>query len=95
MPMSQLEADTIARMCAICKQLLADIQPRLESLRSIYDSAGGVKETLTQAELDENPALSGLTKQQLDDAAFVMTGALLTGIENGYNGLAAVAARFV
>jgi hypothetical protein len=41
------------------------------------------------------PALSGLTKTQLDDAAFVMTGAILSGIENGYNGLAAVAARFL
>ena len=95
MPMSQLETDTVAKMCAIAKQLLADVQPRLESLRSIYDSAGGVKETLTQAEMDEVAALSGLTKTQLDDAAFVMTGAILTGIENGYAGLAAVAARFV
>lgn len=95
MPMTQLESDTVAKMCAIAKQLLADVQPRLESLRSIYDSAGGVKETLTQAEMDEVAALSGLTKTQLDDAAFVMTGAILSGIENGYNGLAAVAARFV
>ena len=95
MPMSQLESDTVAKMCAIAKQLLADVQPKLESLRSIYDSAGGVKETLTQAEMDEVSALSGLTKTQLDDAAFVMTGAILSGIENGYNGLDAVAARFV
>jgi len=93
--MSQLESDTVAKMCAIAKQLLADVQPKLESLRSIYDSAGGVKETLTQAEMDEVSALSGLTKTQLDDAAFVMTGAILSGIENGYNGLDAVAARFV
>jgi hypothetical protein len=95
MPMSQLENDTIAKMCVIAKQLLADIQPKLEILRSIYDSAGGVKETLTQEEMDENTALSGLTKTQLDDAAFVMTGSILTGIESGFNGLAAVAARFV
>jgi len=95
MPMSVLESDTISKMCAIAKQLLADVQPKLESLRSIYDSAGGVKETLTQAEMDENAALSGLTKTQLDDAAFVMTGSILTGIETGYNGLAAVAARFL
>lgn len=95
MPMTILETDTIAKTCAVAKQLLADLQPKLESLRSIYDSVGGVKETLTQEEMDENPALSGLTKSQLDDALFVMTGAILTGIENGYAGLAAVAARFV
>lgn len=95
MPMTTLESDSISKMCAIAKQLLADVQPKLESLRAIYDSAGGVKETLTQEEMDEVPALSGLTKTQLDDAAFVMTGAILSGIENGYNGLAAVAARFL
>jgi len=95
MPMTVLENDTVAKMCAIAKQLLADVQPKLESLRSIYDSAGGVKETLTQEEMDEVPALSGLTKVQLDDAAFVMTGSILSGIETGFNGLAAVAARFL
>jgi hypothetical protein len=95
MPMTVLESDTVAKFCASAKQLLGDVQPKLESLRAIYDSAGGVKETLTQEEMDENAALSGLTKGQLDDAAFAMTGAVLTGIENGYAAIAQLAARFV
>lgn len=95
MPMSQLESDAIAKSCAVAKQLLFDLQPKLEGLRAIYDSEGGVKTTLTQEEMDENAALSGLTKQQLDDALFAMTGAILTGIENGYSAIAQIAARFV
>lgn len=37
MSMTQLESDTISKMCAIAKQLLADVQPKLESLRSRKD----------------------------------------------------------
>jgi len=95
MPLSQLESDTIAKACAIAKQLLADVQPKLEGLRAIYDAEGGVKTTLTQEEMDENAALSGLTKTQLDDALFAMTSGILPAIENGYNGLAQIAARFL
>ena len=95
MPMSQLESDSIAKSCAVAKQLLFDLQPKLEGLRAIYDSEGGVKTTLTQEEMDENAALSGLTKTQLDDALFAMTGAILTGIENAYSAIAQIAARFV
>lgn len=95
MPMTTLETDSIAKICAIAKTLLADLQPRLESLDAIYNSAGGVKETLTQAEMDENAALSSLTKQQLDDAVFAMTSGILPGIQNGYAPLAQAAARFL
>ena len=95
MPMSQLEADTISKSCAVAKTLLLDLLPKLQGLQAIYDSAGGVKTTLTQAEMDEVAVLSGLTKAQLDDALFAMTGAILTGITNAYPGLAQVAARFV
>ena len=95
MPMSQLESDTIAKMCAIAKQLLADVQPKLESLRSIYDSAGGVKTTLTQEELDEVAELSGLTKTQVDDGLYVLTTLLLPAIQQGYPALAQLAARFL
>lgn len=94
MPMTTLESDTIAKACAVAKQLLADLQPRLAGLDSIYNSVGGVKETLTQVEMDENAALSGLTKSQLDDALFAMSG-MLTSITNAYASLAQVAARFV
>ena len=94
MPMSTLESDTIAKACSVAKSLLADLQPRLAGLDSIYNSVGGVKETLTQDELDENPALSGLAKQTLDDAIFAMSG-MLTSMTNAYAALAQVAARFV
>ena len=95
MPLSTLESDTIAKACATCKQLLLDIQPKLAGFQQIYDAAGGGKETITQAELDEVAALSGLTKTQLDDAMYVLTTTLLPALQTGYPALAQLAARFV
>ena len=74
MALSQLERDTLAKSFAVSKQVLADLLPRLDSLNAIYNSTGGVKDTLTQGELDELPELSGLTKQTVDDAIFALTG---------------------
>jgi len=95
MPMSQLENDTLAKTFAVSKQLLLDLQPKLASLRELYDSAGGVKETLTQAELDEVPSLSGLTKTQIDDALYSMTSGILPAIEAGFSSLSQTAARML
>jgi hypothetical protein len=93
--MSTLERDTLAKEFAVCKTLLYDLQPRLASLKELYDSAGGVKETLTRAELDEEAALSGLTKQQVDDGSYALTAAILPAIEAGYPALAQLAARLL
>jgi len=95
MPMSQLERDTLAKSFAVAKQILNDIHPKLAGLKQIYDAEGGVKTTLTQAELDEVPELSGLTIQQVTDGLYVFTTVLLPGIENGYPAVAQLAARFL
>lgn len=95
MPMTTLEQDTISKTFAVAKKLLLDLQPQLASLRELYDSAGGVKTTLTQEEMDEVPALSGLTKAQLDDALFAMTSGILPAIEAGFPALSQSAARFL
>lgn len=95
MPISTLEKDTLAKSFAVSKQLLLDIQPKLAGLQQIYDSAGGVKETLTQAELDEIAELSGLTVQQVTDGLYALTTVILPGIVQGYPALAQLAARFI
>jgi hypothetical protein len=93
--MSQLERDTLSKSFAVTKQLLLDLQPKLASLAQIYDSVGGVKATLSQAELDEVPELSGLTKLQVDDGLYALTTVLLPAIEAGYPALSQLAARFL
>lgn len=93
MALSVLETNTLAKACAVAKQLLLDLQPKMTSLREIYDSAGGVKATLTQADLDAEEALSGITKAQVDDALYVLTAALLPAIEAGLASLSKLAAR--
>lgn len=94
MPMSVLEQDVLNTAFATCKMILQDVQPRLASLQQLYDSAGGVKETLSQEELDANTALSGLTKQSVDDGLYVLTTVLLPGIVAGVASLNTLAARY-
>jgi hypothetical protein len=94
MPMSQLERDTLAKNFALCKNILADLQPRLAGLNEVYNAAGGVKETLDQTELDELPELSGLQKTTVDDAVFALSN-VLTAIDAAYPALAQCAARFI
>jgi hypothetical protein len=93
MTISALELDTVTNASAACKIILGDMLPRLQGLQHIYDSGGGVKETLTQDELNEVTALSGLTKTQVDDAMYVLTAVLLPAIDSNYAQLAQLAAR--
>jgi len=95
MPISQLEHDTLAKAFAVAKTLLLDLQPKLAALAQIYDSEGGVNTTLTQADLDELPELSGLTTEQVEHGLYAMTTTILPGIVNGYAALAQLAARFL
>lgn len=95
MPMSTLERDSLAKSFAVSKTLLLDLQPKLSGLKEIYDSAGGVKTTLTQEEMDEEAALSGLTKAQADDGLYALTTVILPAIEQAYAALAQLSARFL
>ena len=93
MAMNTLEYDTLNVAFAVCKMILNDLQPRLLALQQQYDSTGGVKETLTQQEMDEVAALSGLTKAQADDGMYALTTVFLPAITNSYPALAAMASR--
>ena len=93
MSMTTLEYDTLTTAFTIAKTLLTDLQPRLGQLQQIYDSAGGVKDTLTQEEMDAIPTLSGLTKAQADDGLYALTTVLLPALEASYTALTHLAAR--
>lgn len=91
--MSQLEFDTVNAIAAICKQVISELEPKLSELQQLYDAAGGVKETLSQEELDEVAVFSDLSKTTLDDAAYALTTTILPAITNSFPSLAQVAAR--
>jgi hypothetical protein len=93
MSMSQLEFDTVNAIAAICKQVISELEPKLSELQQLYDAAGGVKETLSQEELDEIAVFSDLSKTTLDDAAYALTTTILPAITNSFPALAQVAAR--
>ena len=96
MPLSTLEHDFLAKLFAVSKTVLQDLQPRLAALNELYNAAGiGISNTLTQDELDALPELSGLTVQQVSDATYALTAVVLPGISNAYGPLAQTAARFL
>lgn len=94
MSMTVLESDTLTLAFAVSKMVITDLQPRLAALQQQYDATGGVKDTLTQSEMDEQAVLSGLTKQQADDGLYALTAVLLPSIEAGFTALSALASRY-
>lgn len=92
MALTTLELTTINRGIVMAKKIL-ELQSELYQLNIIYDSSGGVKETVTQAELDERPEYSGLTKQQLDDGMYALTGTIRTDVQNALTQLTNLASR--
>lgn len=94
MAITTLEYDLVNNAAQVCSMILSDLQPKLANFQQLYDSAGGISSTLTQEELDSIPAFSGLTVQQVTDAMYVLTTALLPAIESGYNALSALGARY-
>lgn len=96
MSLSALEHDFLARLFAVSKTVLNDLQPKLAAMNELYNAAGiGISTTLTQAELDEVPELSGLTVQQVADATYALTAVVLPGIANANGPLTQCAARFL
>lgn len=93
MAFTKLESDTVSEGCQLARKLLHDIKPVLDRLNILYDSAGGLKETITQEDLDSVPSFSDLTKAQLDDGMFVLTATLRTALTDGLTQLAHIAAR--
>lgn len=93
MALSTLESTTINRAISATRKALEELKPVLDGLKIVYDSVGGVKATITQANLDLAIGLSGITKQQVDDALFVLTGSLLTSLTTSYAQLQQLAAR--
>lgn len=93
MALTTLEQNTINRACVQAKILLEQLKPILDEMNSIYDSAGGAKTSITQQNLDAATYLSGLTKAQLDDGMFVLTGTIKGDLANGLTQLSQLAAR--
>lgn len=93
MSMSQLEYDVVNAIAAICKTVINELEPKLSEIQQLYDASGGVKESLSQEELDEIAAFSELSKTTLDDAAYALTTTILPAITNSFPSLAQVAAR--
>ncbi len=93
MAISTLEQNTVTQGLRTAKLVIEKLAPVLNELNVIYDAGGGVKETLTQPELDSVAAFGGITKAQLDDGMFALTSTLKNDITNAYAQLTQLAAR--
>lgn len=93
MALTRLEQDTVTRGMAAARVVLDQLKPVLDALNVVYDSEGGAKTTITQEDLDGVANFSGLTKAQLDDGLYALTGTLRPAINNAYTQLAQLAVR--
>lgn len=93
MAITALEQNTVSRGIAAALVVVEELYPALKRLNIDYDAVGGVKETLTQGELDSIASFSGLTKTQLDDAMFALTSTLRGAIETAFAQIEQLAAR--
>lgn len=93
MALSQLAQNTIFAAAALAKQLNEQVQPVMARMNVLYNSVGGLKTTIVQADMDAVPALSGLTKAQLDNAMNDLTGTILTPLNAALADLAQMAGR--
>lgn len=92
MALNRVGQDTISKG-AQTAQTFIDLIGLLDQLNVLYDSAGGIKETTTQEELDEIASLAGITKAQLDDAMYQLTAIIRPALHDGFTALAHLAAR--
>ena len=93
MALDKLGLDTVSKSMLASKQLLEQLLPVLSQLDIVYNSAGGLKETITDADLAEVPTYSGLTKAQLDDGMYALTSGVKGELTTTYNQLTELAAR--
>jgi hypothetical protein len=93
MALDKLGMDTISRAMLASKQLLETLSPILNQLDVVYNEAGGLKGSITDADLAAVPTYSGLTKQELDDGMYALTSTVKSALATTYNQLTELAAR--
>ena len=74
-------------------KLLDELLPILNAVNVTYNQAGGYKETITDGDLKQIDAYSGLTKAQLDDGMYVLTATIKGALTTGYDQLCELAVR--
>lgn len=91
--LTQLEKSTILLEINLSANLVNNIKPVLDKLDAINNGSPKLTDTLTQANMDLEPLLSGLTKQQYLDGNFALTSTVKTALTTAYNALVELAAR--
>lgn len=93
MALSQMAQNTIFAAASLAKQLNEQLEPLMARFNVLYNAVGGLKTTIVQADMDAVPALSGLTKAQLDSAMNDLTNTILTPLQAALADLAQLAGR--
>lgn len=93
MALSVMAQNTIFAAASLSKQLNEQLEPLMARFNVLYNAVGGLKTTIVQADMDAVPALSGLTKAQLDNAMNDLTNTILTPLQAALADLAQLAGR--
>jgi len=93
MPLNSYEILTIQRVTQMARLVVEQLKPGIDNLDVVYNSAGGVKDTITAADLGQDALYGGMTEQQLDDAVYALTVTIKTAVDTALPVLQNVAYR--
>lgn len=72
------KAEVVYRLGRLCQKYV-DLKSEVDQLDVLYAGDGGVSFTLTPQDIAEKPEWDGLTKEDIDDAAYAAKATLTTG----------------
>ena len=93
MSLNAVQLNAISNACKMAKYLVETAKPSLDEIDNVYNAAGGLASTITQADLDAVASYSGLTTTQLADLMYALTSTIKGGITTAYTALEAGAER--
>ena len=93
MALNSYEVLTIQRLIQLSRMIVEQIEPGLDSLNEIYNSVGGIKDSIPAEDLGQDGLYGGMTKAQLDDAAYALTSVIKGAVDNVHAQLQLIAYR--
>jgi hypothetical protein len=87
-------SDVITQYAKLAAELV-EMKGTIDRLQVQYDAAGGFKQTITPEQEGEiAETFYGLTKTELDDGAYVITGTLQGILDTAFTQLVKLAVRY-
>src|SRR5262249_34949544 len=93
MALNSYEVLTIQRIIQLSRLIVEQLKPGLDNVNEVYNAVGGIKDTIPAEDLGQDALYGGMTKQQLDDAAYALTTTMKGAVDSVQATLQGIAYR--